>query len=265
MAAALDWAVPADVAQLVEHFTRNEGVRGSSPRVGFRSQAVPPSLRGDERPFGSLLGHYFLLVRLAAHSDLALRLRSTPKVLRPVAARTVAVTLAGVQRQERRLAFRVQTHALLDLASESFDGPLVAASALGVCDLERAMLLVVATDFLEVAAVEAKPTAGGGGSGSVGLPPGFRPFAGNGPLAMRAETPLSAGFRAAPDLCSGRVWPVGVVLIAPLGRRLRPRLNRRTHDELGRDDRVVVGAYEADVRHQIPLLRAAVDLWASLR
>src|ERR1700692_4379576 len=27
-------APPADVAQLVEHFTRNEGVRGSSPRVG---------------------------------------------------------------------------------------------------------------------------------------------------------------------------------------------------------------------------------------
>ena len=27
----------ADVAQLVEHFTRNEGVRGSSPRVGFAS------------------------------------------------------------------------------------------------------------------------------------------------------------------------------------------------------------------------------------
>src|ERR1700722_4710740 len=26
----------ADVAQLVEHFTRNEGVRGSSPRVGSR-------------------------------------------------------------------------------------------------------------------------------------------------------------------------------------------------------------------------------------
>ena len=26
----------ADVAQLVEHFTRNEGVRGSSPRVGFQ-------------------------------------------------------------------------------------------------------------------------------------------------------------------------------------------------------------------------------------
>ena len=25
----------ADVAQLVEHFTRNEGVRGSSPRVGL--------------------------------------------------------------------------------------------------------------------------------------------------------------------------------------------------------------------------------------
>ena len=29
----------ADVAQLVEHFTRNEGVRGSSPRVGFKSPA----------------------------------------------------------------------------------------------------------------------------------------------------------------------------------------------------------------------------------
>ena len=27
--------VGADVAQLVEHFTRNEGVRGSNPRVGF--------------------------------------------------------------------------------------------------------------------------------------------------------------------------------------------------------------------------------------
>ena len=27
--------VAADVAQLVEHFTRNEGVRGSNPRVGF--------------------------------------------------------------------------------------------------------------------------------------------------------------------------------------------------------------------------------------
>src|SRR5205807_1278348 len=26
--------IRADVAQLVEHFTRNEGVRGSSPRVG---------------------------------------------------------------------------------------------------------------------------------------------------------------------------------------------------------------------------------------
>jgi hypothetical protein len=32
--AALSWDVRADVAQLVEHFTRNEGVRGSNPRVG---------------------------------------------------------------------------------------------------------------------------------------------------------------------------------------------------------------------------------------
>src|SRR6478735_4726478 len=29
------FAGPADVAQLVEHFTRNEGVPGSSPGVGF--------------------------------------------------------------------------------------------------------------------------------------------------------------------------------------------------------------------------------------
>jgi hypothetical protein len=28
-------AIQADVAQPVEHFTRNEGVRGSNPRVGF--------------------------------------------------------------------------------------------------------------------------------------------------------------------------------------------------------------------------------------
>ncbi len=33
--AALASISHADVAQLVEHFTRNEGVRGSSPRVGF--------------------------------------------------------------------------------------------------------------------------------------------------------------------------------------------------------------------------------------
>jgi hypothetical protein len=33
----LHWIAPADVAQLVEHFTRNEGVPGSSPGVGFAS------------------------------------------------------------------------------------------------------------------------------------------------------------------------------------------------------------------------------------
>jgi nucleotide-binding universal stress UspA family protein len=32
--------VPADVAQLVEHFTRNEGVPGSSPGVGSREAHV---------------------------------------------------------------------------------------------------------------------------------------------------------------------------------------------------------------------------------
>jgi hypothetical protein len=35
--AAVKLAADADVAQLVEHFTRNEGVRGSSPRVGLEA------------------------------------------------------------------------------------------------------------------------------------------------------------------------------------------------------------------------------------
>ena len=34
--AALHLRLAADVAQLVEHFTRNEGVPGSSPGVGFQ-------------------------------------------------------------------------------------------------------------------------------------------------------------------------------------------------------------------------------------
>jgi hypothetical protein len=36
-------AAYAGVAQLVEHFIRNEGVRGSSPRVGFRARGRRPS------------------------------------------------------------------------------------------------------------------------------------------------------------------------------------------------------------------------------
>ena len=39
---------PADVAQLVEHFTRNEGVPGSSPGVGF---ALALGLRNERGPF----------------------------------------------------------------------------------------------------------------------------------------------------------------------------------------------------------------------
>src|ERR1700684_1914736 len=41
----------ADVAQLVEHFTRNEGVPGSSPGVGSKDSAGSP---GCWKPFGSL-------------------------------------------------------------------------------------------------------------------------------------------------------------------------------------------------------------------
>src|SRR3954463_1648646 len=36
----------ADVAQLVEHITRNDGVRGSSPRVGFTRVRLPTSNPG---------------------------------------------------------------------------------------------------------------------------------------------------------------------------------------------------------------------------
>lgn len=42
-------ALRADVAQLVEHFTRNEGVRGSSPRVGFHYLMRFPTLELGER------------------------------------------------------------------------------------------------------------------------------------------------------------------------------------------------------------------------
>jgi hypothetical protein len=37
----------ADVAQLVEHFTRNEGVRGSSPRVGSKEAPQKRPLLGQ--------------------------------------------------------------------------------------------------------------------------------------------------------------------------------------------------------------------------
>ena len=36
---------PADVAQLVEHFTRNEGVPGSSPGVGLEKASKWPIIR----------------------------------------------------------------------------------------------------------------------------------------------------------------------------------------------------------------------------
>jgi hypothetical protein len=43
---------PADVAQLVEHFTRNEGVPGSSPGVGFLNQAICSRMAFVERLCG---------------------------------------------------------------------------------------------------------------------------------------------------------------------------------------------------------------------
>src|SRR3954470_3264341 len=45
-ATRLECGAPADVAQLVEHFTRNEGVRGSNPRVGSSDSSQKPRSRG---------------------------------------------------------------------------------------------------------------------------------------------------------------------------------------------------------------------------
>ena len=44
----------ADVAQLVEHFTRNEGVRGSNPRVGFEPIPRARRIGGMSRPLAHL-------------------------------------------------------------------------------------------------------------------------------------------------------------------------------------------------------------------
>jgi hypothetical protein len=50
----------ADVAQLVEHFTRNEGVRGSNPRVGFLQLARLRDTALAKADVGALLGHFFV-------------------------------------------------------------------------------------------------------------------------------------------------------------------------------------------------------------
>src|SRR6201987_154378 len=43
----LQFRAQADVAQLVEHITRKDGVRGSNPRVGFSSSSYAPA--GSDR------------------------------------------------------------------------------------------------------------------------------------------------------------------------------------------------------------------------
>ena len=57
----------ADVAQLVEHFTRNEGVRGSNPRVGFEPILRARRIGGMSRPLAHLSDE--ALVLLAARSE----------------------------------------------------------------------------------------------------------------------------------------------------------------------------------------------------
>src|SRR5579863_8729581 len=57
----------ADVAQLVEHFTRNEGVRGSNPRVGFEPIPRARRIGGMSRQLAHLSDE--ALVLLAARSE----------------------------------------------------------------------------------------------------------------------------------------------------------------------------------------------------
>ena len=50
--AALHFGRLADVAQLVEHFTRNEGVPGSSPGVGSLSELLNRGVHGGRGAVG---------------------------------------------------------------------------------------------------------------------------------------------------------------------------------------------------------------------
>ena len=69
---SLPCALPADVAQLVEHFTRNEGVAGSSPAVGSQGIAAIgnsffPLERIDQFP-GAVLGSVLEAAVVATHA-----------------------------------------------------------------------------------------------------------------------------------------------------------------------------------------------------
>src|SRR5438105_5968099 len=57
----------ADVSQLAEHFTRNEGVRGSNPRVGFEPILRARRIGGMSRPLAHLSDEAVVL--LAARSE----------------------------------------------------------------------------------------------------------------------------------------------------------------------------------------------------
>jgi len=83
----LDDVRVADVAQLVEHFTRNEGVRGSSPRVGFRKAPLKPGSVVDTVEPGRIRQGLLFSRR--------------PPVLMP---EIITRWLAPQQRRERRIA-----------------------------------------------------------------------------------------------------------------------------------------------------------------
>jgi hypothetical protein len=72
---ALECGPQADVAQLVEHFTRNEGVRGSNPRVGSftpfpsKHSARNEGVRGSNPRVGSFSSPFLLFSRAAAGGE----------------------------------------------------------------------------------------------------------------------------------------------------------------------------------------------------
>ncbi len=130
-------------------------MKGSAVRVRASASAFKPlalRLRGDERPSGSLLGHYF-----AVRGTRRSRVAST-EVLRPLAATGGAMPLAGVQRQERRRALRVGARPFLEAAQQRLLDP----PRSGIVGAERAVPAVGAAAQLQEAALGAEPCVGRG-------------------------------------------------------------------------------------------------------
>src|SRR5437867_5230809 len=91
---------PADVAQLVEHFTRNEGVPGSSPGVGSHEASQQPrscvaklrSLEDNRCVGGQLERRETVVKRLAVLLSLVFGLAASAVALAPGAGAVTGVT-----------------------------------------------------------------------------------------------------------------------------------------------------------------------------